>query len=114
MKNIFHIKSQIYGNVIWGPHYKGDQVIVNKVQKRATKLVSTIWHLPCEQRLKVLTLPSLMHGRRRGDMLEMYKIITNKANVDKSHFFEFSTTPTRGHQYKLRRMKSTELARTRG
>ena len=45
-------------------------------------------------------------------MLETYKIITNKANVDKSHFFEFSTTPTRGHQYKLRRMKSTKLART--
>ena len=35
-----------YGNVIWGPHYKGYQVIVEKVQERATKLVSTIWHLP--------------------------------------------------------------------
>ena len=48
-----------YGNVIWGPHYKGDQVIVEKVQKRATKLVSTIWYLPYEQRLKVLKLPSV-------------------------------------------------------
>ena len=100
-----------YGNVIWGPHYKGDQVIVEKVQKRATKLVSIIWHLQYEQRLKVLKLPSLMYRRRWRDMLETYKIITNKANVDKSHFFEFSITPTRGHQYKLRRMKSTKLAR---
>ena len=78
-----------------GSTQKGDQVIVEKVQKRATKLVSTISHRPYEQRLKTLKLPSLMHGRRRGDMLKTYKIITNKANVDKSHFFEFSTRRTR-------------------
>ena len=75
-----------YGNVIWGPHYKGDQEMVEKVQKRATKLISNIWHLPYVQRLKILKLPSLMHRRRRGDMLETYKIITNKANIDKNHF----------------------------
>ena len=98
-----------YGDEIWGPHYNGDQVIVEKVQKRATKLVSSIWHLPYEQ--KVLKLPSLMHRRRRGDMLETYKVVTNKPNVDKSHFFEFSFAPTRGHQYQLRRLKSTKLAR---
>ena len=34
-----------YGNVIWGPRYKGDQVIIKKVQNRATKLVSTIYHM---------------------------------------------------------------------
>ena len=44
-------------------------------------------------------------------MLETYKVVTNKANIDKSYFFEFSFAPTRGHQYKLRRMKSTKLAR---
>ena len=45
-------------------------------------------------------------------MLETYKIITNKTNVDKSHFFEFNSMPTRGHKYKLRRLKSTKVART--
>ena len=98
-----------YGNVIWGPHYKGDQEMVEKVQKRATKLISNIWHLPYVQRLKILKLPSLMHRRRRGDMLETY--ITNKANIDKNHFFKFSYSSTRGHQYKLRRLKSTKFTR---
>ena len=84
-----------YGNVIWGPHYKGDQEMVEKVQKRATKLISNIWHLPYVQRLKILKLPSLMHRRRRGDMLETYKIITNKANIDKNHFLN-SPTPRPG------------------
>ena len=36
-----------------------------------------------------------MHRRRRGDNLEKCKINTN---VDKSHFFEFSYTPTRGQR----------------
>ena len=58
-----------YGNVIWGTIYKGDQIMVEKVQKGATKLIPTIWHLPYGERLKVLKVPSLIH-RRRGDMLE--------------------------------------------
>ena len=89
-----------YGNIIWGPHYKGDQVIVEKVQKRATKLVSSIWHLPYKQRLKALNLPS----PRQSDMLETDQVVTNKANVDKSHFFEFSFVPTQ--------IKKTEVTKT--
>ena len=60
------------------------------------------------QRLKVLKLPSLLHSRRRCDMLETYKIATNISNVDKSHFFEFSSTPSRGRTaIQLSRLKST-------
>ncbi|CAH1269404.1 Hypp4170 [Branchiostoma lanceolatum] len=28
-----------YGNVIWGPHYKGDQQLLERVQHKATRLV---------------------------------------------------------------------------
>ena len=101
-----------YGNVIWGPHFKGDQQMIEKIQKRATKLIPTIRHLPYDQRLKSLKLPSLMHRRRRGDMLEAYKIVTNKVNVNKNHFFDFSNAPTRGHQYKIRKPKTTKLVRS--
>ena len=102
-----------YGNVIWGPHFKGDQQMIEKIQKRATKLIPTIRHLPYDQRLKSLKLPSLMHRRRRGDMLETYKIVTNKVNVNKNHFFDFSKAQTRGHQYKIRKPKSTKLVRSK-
>ena len=101
-----------YGNVIWGPHYKGDQVMVEEVQKRATKLILCIEHLPYDQRLKLLKLPSLMSRRRRGDMLHTFKIVTNRVNVNKDHFLKFNEMHTRGHQYKLRKPMPTKLVRS--
>ena len=35
-----------YGNFIWGPFYMHDQIQIEKVQKRATCLVSTVSDLP--------------------------------------------------------------------
>ena len=102
-----------YGNVIWGPHYKGDQVMVEKVQKRATKLIPCIRHLPYDQRLKILKLPSLMHRRRRGDMLQTFKIVTNRVNINKDKFLKLNEMQTRGHQYKLRKPMSTKFVRSR-
>ena len=101
-----------YGNVIWGPHYKGDQQLIEKVQKRATKLIPGIRHLPYDQRLKRLELPSLRYRRRRGDMLETFKIVTSKVNINKEHFFKFNARETRGHQYKLCKLSSKKLVRS--
>ena len=33
-----------YGNVIWGPHFALDQQSIEKIQRRATKLISTLHH----------------------------------------------------------------------
>jgi len=48
-----------YGNVTWHPSYRGDKLDVEKVQRRATKLIPSISPLPYEDRLKFLKLPSL-------------------------------------------------------
>ena len=53
-----------YGNVIWGPFYKGDIKALERIQRRATKLVPQIRNLSYEQRLKKLNLSSLTHRRR--------------------------------------------------
>ena len=58
-----------YGNVIWGPFSVLDQAKVERVQRRATKLVPSIKHLSYQQRLEVLNLPSLKYRRLRGDMI---------------------------------------------
>jgi len=48
---------------------------MEKVQKRATKLVYECKHLPYTDRLKYLKLPTLKYRRHRGDMIETYKIL---------------------------------------
>ena len=100
-----------YGNVIWGPFYKGDIEAVEKVQRRATKLVQPIKGMSYEERLRNLGLPSLQHRRRRGDMIYAYKIFTGVVDIDKDVFFETSTSSTRGHQYKIVKKKATRMSR---
>jgi ribonuclease P/MRP protein subunit RPP40 len=90
-----------YANTIWGPHYKEDQKMVENVQRRATKMISSIKNLPYEARLQHLNLPSLQHRRKRGDMIETYKIMTGKLNIDRNSIFQFNSTNTRGHPFKI-------------
>ena len=57
---------------------------LEKVQMRATKLVITIKNLTYKDRLKRLKLPTLKYRRIRGDMIEAYKILTNKYDWDQA------------------------------
>ena len=45
---------------------------------RATKLVISIKNLTYKERFKRLKLPTRKYRRIRGDMIEVYKILTNK------------------------------------
>ena len=47
---------------------------IEKVQKRATKLVISLKKLPYEERLLQLNLHTLKYRRLREDMIEVYKI----------------------------------------
>ena len=44
----------------------------------ATKLLSDTKNLSYKKRLTMLNLPTLKYRRLQGDVIEMYKIITNK------------------------------------
>jgi len=69
---------------------------------RATKLVMTVIHLPYKERLVRLKLPTLKYRRIRGDMIEVYKILTNKydSNVN-LNLQQSQNSITRGHNLKL-------------
>jgi len=67
-----------YANSVWNPHRLGPIKYQEKVQMRATKLVITIKNLTCKDRLKRLKLPTFKYRRIRGDMIEVYMILTNK------------------------------------
>ena len=56
-----------YGNVIWGSFFKEDITAVEKVQRKATKVVPELKDHPYETRLRALKLPSLLH--RRSDTI---------------------------------------------
>jgi len=49
---------------VWCPYRKGDIELVEKLQKRATKLIISLKHLPYMERLKQLKLPTGLTKRR--------------------------------------------------
>ena len=69
-----------------GPKHKLDEDLVEKVQRKATKMVPSIRHLPCEERLQSLGLPSLKYRRLRGDMIMTYNMLHSHLDIDESIF----------------------------
>ena len=91
-----------YGNCIWNPLFKRQSVILENVQRRATKLVPEIAELSYGDRLYFLSLPSLKYRRIRGDLIQLYKLVHGIDNLDSSLFFRFSpVTFTRGDHFKI-------------
>src|SRR5260221_14720574 len=69
---------------------------------RATKLVIKIKHLSYKERLRHLNLPTLKFRRIRGDMIEVYKILSGKYDPNvKINLPIVSQTITRGNTLKL-------------
>ena len=90
-----------YGNIIWNPRFKKDIDAIERVQRRATKLVGSVRNLPYSERLKALNLPTLAYRRFRGDMIQTYKILNGKEDIEYTRFFEFNNQATRSNGQKL-------------
>ena len=60
-------------------------------------------HLPYEQRLWHLELTTLQEWGIRGDLIETFKVMTEREAVDRRHFFQLSTCEYQlsGHSMKL-------------
>ena len=87
---------------------------LDKVQRRATKLVREIRHLPYQERLARLKILSMEDRVKRGDLIETYKILTGKVAVDPAQFFENNQDDrTRGHHLKLNKRRSTNQLRAK-
>ena len=100
-----------YGNLIWGPFNRADQRIIERVQRRATRLVESIRKEPYEERLRILELPSLYYRRRRGDMICTYQLFHGGIDADPRSFFTLAEGYTRGHPFKIQ--KSPAVSRVR-
>ena len=101
-----------YCNVVWGPFGKIDQQRLERVQRRATKLVKELRSKPYEERLHVLNLPTLYYRRRRGDMITVYQLLHDGMSADSEELLQISTNrTTRRHEWKLRKPRARTAAR---
>ena len=93
-----------YAVQAWNPFLAKDMIVLERVQRRATKLISSLSSLSYEQRLVHLNLTSLKLRRLRGDLIQVFKIVHGFDRLSFDDFFTLSqSTRTRGHSLKLRK-----------
>ena len=92
---------------VWSPYLVGDIDALEKVQRRATKLIPGLSNLPYEERLKILHLHSLYARRLRGDLILTYRILNGLISISSDDLFTLNTNSrTRGHNLKLYKKRS--------
>ncbi len=74
-----------FANQIWAPHLKKHTEALENVQRQATKMLPELRDLSYPDRLCRLKLPTLAYRRLRGDMIELYKILSGKYDPDVSN-----------------------------
>jgi ribonuclease P/MRP protein subunit RPP40 len=102
-----------YAQSVWQPYKRGQINQLEKVQRRASKLVPTLRELSYPDRLRRLQLPTLAYRRLRGDMIETFKIVTGRYDpaVTAGLLHRTPHTRTRGHPFKLETQTSRKTPR---
>jgi len=90
-----------YAVQFWSPSLRMDVQRLERVQRRATKLIPSIRHMDYQSRLRALNLFSLESRRLRGQLIEAFKILRGFDNVDHQHLFTLNESATRSHGWKL-------------
>ena len=90
---------------VWSPLYKKDILVIENVQRRATKLITELKDMPYGERLKSLNLPSLAYRRLREDLIETCKYTHNIYNIESKYLLPRRSEITRGHSWKLSKQR---------
>jgi hypothetical protein len=97
-----------YGNVSWCLITKEDSDALERIQRRATRMICGLTNMEYPQRLQVLNIPTLLFRRHRGDMIEIYKYL-HHLQENPGNILELdNNNRTRGHSFKLMKPRSYE------
>ena len=87
----------------WGPQYRKDVELLERVQRRATKIIRGLKHLSYEEWLRELGLFSLEKKRLQGDLIAAFQYLKGAYKQEGEQLFtRMDSGRTRGNGLKLR------------
>ena len=101
-----------YSVQAWSPYLKKDIIKLERIQRRATKMIPNLRHIPYEERLEKTKLFPLEWRRMRGDLIETFKIFNriNNTHINKLYDLSDNSLRNNGLKLKFKRFQS-EVAR---
>ena len=86
----------------WRPYRKKDIDKLERIQRRATKIIPELRYLSYKSCLLQCGLATLETRRLREDQIEVFKIVNGYEDVDRNMFFKLKEgSRTRGHKAAL-------------
>jgi len=87
----------------WNPHYRKDKVLIEKVQRRFTKMINNMEGNTYVERLQCLKLWTLEERRNKQDFIEVFKMCNGLLRLKPNELFTLDDNirGTREHSWKL-------------